>query len=127
MPDWARRMRRPSPVRGWGLMLSAGMLAATMACDHTAARKSEAATTVYMIELESGAEATLQRAEGLMLAGKPDEARDLLRTRLDGLEEQVTKYITTDPELIAPDRERIIAAVREEQGRIRELLKSRPR
>jgi len=127
MATRANRAGKPAPLCGWGILLAVGALAATAACGGEAARRSEATTTVYLIELESGSKVTIQRAEGLMLANKEDEARALLRMRLDGLEEQVTKYITTDPELIIADRERVVAAVREEQGRIRNLLAQRRR
>ncbi|MGE0460283.1 MAG: hypothetical protein AB7Q16_02850 [Vicinamibacterales bacterium] len=109
------------------LVLATLIVSTTTACDNAAAKKSEAAATVYLIELESGSESTVQRATGLIRAGKRSQADALLRTRLDGLEEQVAKYITTDPELVPSDRDRIVAAVRQEQARIRELLGQRPR
>ncbi len=128
MPACPRHVARPGAHRGWVLVVAALLMASvTTACDNAAAKKSEAAATVYLIELESGSESTFQRATGLRQAGKRSAADALLRTRLDGLEEQVAKYITTDPELVPSDRERIVAAVRQEQARIRELLEQRPR
>lgn len=128
MPACPRHDARLADHRGGALLVTALLMASmTTACDNAAAKKSEAAATVYLIELESGSESTFQRATGLRQTGKRREADALLRTRLDGLEEQVAKYITTDPELVPSDRERIVAAVRQEQARIRELLEQRPR
>lgn len=112
------------PVRVSVLLILAGTLACTsMACDDRAAKASDAAATVYLIELKSGSESTFQRAAALRQANKQDDAEGLLRIRLEGLEEQVTKYIVTDPALVQSDRERIIEAVRNEQRQIRGLLR----
>lgn len=111
-------------LRGWILPVFVALLAGTgMACDDGAAKRSDAATTVYLIELKSGAESTFQRAAELTKSDKTGEATHVLKVRLDGLEEQVTKYIVTDPELLPADRERIIEAVRNEQRQIRDLLR----
>jgi hypothetical protein len=111
------------PVRGSVPLILAGILACTsIACEDSAAKASDAAATVYLIELKSGSESTFQRAAALTRANKQEDANGLLRIRLDGLEEQVTKYIVTDPALVQSDRERIIEAVRSEQRQIHDLL-----
>jgi hypothetical protein len=120
--SFSQRLR--TTLRGWVLLILAGILACTAAaCANGAARASEVAATVYLTELKTGSESTFQKAAALIQGDKPRVAKDLLKVRLDALEEQMTKYIMTDPELIQSDRERIIEAIREEQTQIRDLLK----